>query len=183
MKSDSVCRVFIRRCVQALLCLDVLCLAGVWVLWALNANSEGPVRLLDAGSFNAPGGNCIVCVREGVMEWSSAVLIDAPPRAGPLLSTAGRITSWHADGKVIEWSWFGFELTAGPYTDGFSVWRVVAVAIPCWFAVVVLAAWPGHCLILMTRERWRKRSGLCAGCGYDLRASKERCPECGTPFQ
>lgn len=54
-----------------------------------------------------------------------------------------------------------------------------AVAVPHWFLALLTAAAPAAWLrVEWTRERrWRKN--LCPSCGYDLRASPGRCPECG----
>ena len=52
------------------------------------------------------------------------------------------------------------------------------VTVPFWFLAVVFGAPPA----LVARAAWRRRAihpGHCRRCGYDLRASPERCPECG----
>ena len=52
--------------------------------------------------------------------------------------------------------------------------------LPLWTLMLVFAALPAvrfkHAIQLCRR----RRLGLCLTCGYDLRASKDRCPECGT---
>ncbi len=55
-------------------------------------------------------------------------------------------------------------------------WRV---AIPFWipaslFSIVLLPP-----VVQSYRRRKRRKLGLCVKCGYDLRGSSARCPECG----
>ena len=53
------------------------------------------------------------------------------------------------------------------------------VGIPYWMLAVLC----GLPLLLGLRTFWLRRkwgtAGICGGCGYDLRATTDRCPECG----
>jgi len=54
------------------------------------------------------------------------------------------------------------------------------VAIPDWFVAATLLILPTSQVAgRMRRRRRRNQTGLCQSCGYDLRATPDRCPECG----
>lgn len=58
------------------------------------------------------------------------------------------------------------------------------VGVPWWMILSLPGIVPLLWLFLFIRRRRRlvirARNGLCLNCGYDLRASTGRCPECGT---
>jgi hypothetical protein len=70
-------------------------------------------------------------------------------------------------------------------------WGEWCIRAECWILILgfsVLPAIRSRAFVASFRRvcRWvaRRRAhplGFCARCGYDLRASSERCPECGTP--
>jgi len=55
--------------------------------------------------------------------------------------------------------------------------RYQYIRVPHWFVMLLLGIAPAARLrAAVPRSR---RDGLCAFCGYDLRATPDRCPECG----
>jgi hypothetical protein len=66
----------------------------------------------------------------------------------------------------------------------FMIWTgpgFMIASIPMWLVLALAAILPLTNLLSLLRRRRRKVLGLCPNCGYDLRHSPERCPECGEP--
>jgi hypothetical protein len=57
------------------------------------------------------------------------------------------------------------------------VWRLYA--LPYWFLCLALIIIPARYCLRLWSTRSREGHLPCRNCGYDLRASPERCPECG----
>jgi hypothetical protein len=69
----------------------------------------------------------------------------------------------------------GLTLQASQYPDGTAF---VFAVLPWWFLFAIFSLYPAIYLICRRRAA---TDGICVKC-YDLRGSKERCPECGTGF-
>jgi hypothetical protein len=67
--------------------------------------------------------------------------------------------------------------------NGRTITPATAVAVPMWTVTGLLLLLPIARFASLSHSRRRQQAGLCPKCGYDLRESPERCPECGTPVQ
>jgi len=63
----------------------------------------------------------------------------------------------------------------------FSMLDGSRITFPFWIVLLVLCVLPAWRLRQFFRQRHRNKFNLCPVCGYDLRATSNRCPECGTP--
>lgn len=80
----------------------------------------------------------------------------------------------------VRW-WGGFAYSYGHSGPGGpSTSHARGLRVPCWFLAALLSAMPALWLNRLRNARRAKGLGLCPACGYDLRASPDRCPECGT---
>ena len=79
------------------------------------------------------------------------------------------------------WNKLGFAyLNGGSSFHNQDDFRMFGVTVPFWFLFCVSVVPPSLCLARRVQRKHRTAHGRCAVCGYDLRATPQRCPECGT---
>jgi hypothetical protein len=76
-----------------------------------------------------------------------------------------------------KWSLFGLRYASSRNYYPGGTFTAREVIVPCWMALLASALLPAASVV--TRKRRQRTVGVCYVCGYDLRATPERCPECG----
>lgn len=157
----------------------ILCLATA-ILWMRNRHTEEAVIYRSRHSMSCAGvctGRVLLSLYQdmdfaredlGFNWWSES----RPQR----LPADGWDDTW-ADYQTYAWRGFSYEWNA----SGDCLYR--GVTVPAWFAVLSLSLLPALWVRRHRRRRIdaaRKVNGCCRTCGYDLRVSPRRCPECGT---
>ena len=111
----------------------------------------------------------------GVMRWNFPPLLNLADLHG---YPAGK-SSWlidydwqHARSRLaLAGFWY---LDAEPQIKSYRI-----VYVPPWFIVLLFAIPPAQQIRRWRRARKRELADRCRVCGYDLRATPDRCPECG----
>lgn len=57
-------------------------------------------------------------------------------------------------------------------------WRWSLMA-PSWYFMVAFSLLPSVRIVRAIRRRSIRSAGICSACGYNMRATRNRCPECG----
>lgn len=181
-------RIYVTKALYPLIVLALLmmCILWIWSYWSAfliqysHASFNDPVLKTNSCAVSTAKGRTILSFEGGTRSlsndrWRPRTLARNPlghhlkfNRFEPsqLLDIGWDRTTWSRLGFVF-------------YTrDSQSTFRV-HIGIPTWLPILVTAI-PVFIWSLFRYRKFRRLSrGLCIQCGYDLRSSKDRCPECG----
>ena len=94
------------------------------------------------------------------------------------------VRAYKSQGDGVLLDRLGFHFAHSVYGDSaipeLKHYRRTVVHIPLWFMAVLSVVVPLSVLFRRIGSRRSARGLFCRSCGYDLRASTDQCPECGT---
>lgn len=79
--------------------------------------------------------------------------------------------------------WHSVVKTTMPNPGGAGTMTIMRCEIPLWYLLVAFGLVGGISHWCVRRRELVIQMGVCRYCGYDLRESPERCPECGEKVQ
>lgn len=123
------------------------------------------------------------CARVNVNTWTATkawTIRRGPPNRIPEVF---RWRTYKPNWRNVTWGVnYKFEVSKSEGEN--ATYRTVNISL--WPLVVLFGTWPlvrfSRILVRRRRFKYRAKNGLCIACGYDLRSSPERCPECGKTY-
>ena len=169
--------------------LSLLLCVAAGVLWARSSTHVDGLSCRDA----ARNGGVAATTVPGAIEWTQRRRAGVEPRSTQpgrwevIVLRQPRVSGLLRLNPERSYLGFGYdacEFSLSLLTPGGGTVRQTlrGVVTPLWAWVIPFALLPARALL--TRASRRRRDfasrGLCVRCGYDLRATPGRCPECGT---
>jgi hypothetical protein len=173
-----------RRLLNLLTILALIGCVVVAAAWVRGYWTGDVVLLVAGGTSRMTQSNWVIGSGGGglgfVVTHGSGSDVDAPGqphglrwRKVPPLYAGGR---WSGDSFWNRRGFYWFDQTGNSFA---GIVDLHGVVVPAWFVFLLATSLPAARLLSHLR-RWRRyRAGTCRHCGYDLRASPGRCPECG----
>jgi hypothetical protein len=176
-----------RICFNLLAAFSMLLWIGAVALWI--ATQSGEASVVVSGIFARNDGSHVYrsdflgCMHGGVMFYRTTV-----PNVGVPVSSRSVVPSYvHNTSRTWDYPWSaptprfaGFQvLTDRMIPTYVGTGDLTIVIVPQWSLVLLFGVLP-TCWLISWRRRQRHGPGMCRQCGYDMRATPDRCPECGT---
>ncbi len=182
-----------KRLRQVAVILSTVCFIASVVGWTSSYLARGLVvnrlHTTPPGEWRRPYWWCVGTIDGRVVgirmeaRWQTNRGDECQSMADQMLRDAWRLVETNPSGllellrKNGEERW-GFGLARMPVPKKYIDQSLVM--LPWWTLCSITAIWPLRRLYVGARRRARLAAGLCGSCGYDLRHSHGRCPECGT---
>ncbi|HEX4793012.1 MAG TPA: hypothetical protein VH370_04425, partial [Humisphaera sp.] len=167
----------------------LVCMSAA-VLWVRHNGGLGVDRYTSTQRIN-PTSQTVDFTSSGMgivsTDTSIGVFFDRLHQTGPYRKSA----FVESEREDVDWGASAedqFRLIADEAFQRFGFWfhwrwtpvrQRLIIGVPFWFAVILFGVLPAI-RVRQWRAARKQTNRLCSTCGYDLRASPNKCPECGT---